>query len=164
MSRSGFPDTSSPPRVCWPAAMAGIRWSRRAARCGPDPDAGGIRRRYRARTRGLSEFLEPVWRLFRDHGSARVVAAAAWELGLADSDFLPRPLRPLDGGAHHRVGEAFGRRGSLTARWCQPSLTEAAATVTASHRSVRRTAPQRFRFGRWHDHGQRKALSRMDRT
>lgn len=44
----------------------------------------------------LSERLQPLWSLFRQHGgSIRVMAAAAGVLGLTDIDCLPRPLRPL---------------------------------------------------------------------
>ncbi|UJD79326.1 dihydrodipicolinate synthase family protein [Serratia rubidaea] len=39
--------------------------------------------------------LEPLWQLFRRHGSIRVMAAAAGILGLSDIDCLPRPLQPL---------------------------------------------------------------------
>lgn len=60
-----------------------------------------------AGARRILESLEPVWSIFRDHGSPRVVAAAPRELGLADSDFLPRPLRPLDCTAHQRVRDAL---------------------------------------------------------
>ena len=41
--------------------------------------------------------LEPLWALFRRHGSVRVVATAAALLGLAGEHNLPRPLRVLDG-------------------------------------------------------------------
>lgn len=63
-----------------------------------------------ATARGLSAAMEPLWELFRKYGSARVVAAAAQELGLGDSDFLPHPLRPLDTAARGRVREAIGRQ------------------------------------------------------
>jgi 4-hydroxy-tetrahydrodipicolinate synthase len=41
--------------------------------------------------------LEPLWQLFRQHGSLRVVAAAASILGLAQSPCLPFPLQELSG-------------------------------------------------------------------
>jgi 4-hydroxy-tetrahydrodipicolinate synthase len=44
----------------------------------------------------LSEALEPMWALFRKHGSLRVVAAAAEVLGLVAQSSLPRPLLGLD--------------------------------------------------------------------
>ncbi|MBK0097243.1 dihydrodipicolinate synthase family protein [Erwinia sp. S63] len=43
-----------------------------------------------------SQRLAPLWALFRQHGgSIRVMAAAATQLGLADENNLPRPLRAL---------------------------------------------------------------------
>ncbi|KJV44004.1 dihydrodipicolinate synthase [Pantoea sp. BL1] len=43
-----------------------------------------------------SQRLEPLWTLFRQHGgSIRVIAAAAAQLGLAEENNLPRPLRAL---------------------------------------------------------------------
>jgi 4-hydroxy-tetrahydrodipicolinate synthase len=47
--------------------------------------------------------LEPLWRLFREHGSLRVTAALAEHLGLATAPSLPRPLRGLDAAARARV-------------------------------------------------------------
>ncbi|WP_416972709.1 dihydrodipicolinate synthase family protein [Streptomyces sp. 4F14] len=43
----------------------------------------------------LSDQLEPLWALFRRHGSLRVMSAAASHLGLAGEPNLPRPLREL---------------------------------------------------------------------
>ncbi|WP_294912448.1 dihydrodipicolinate synthase family protein [Tatumella sp. UBA2305] len=44
----------------------------------------------------LSARLEPLWALFRKHGSSlRVISAAAGILGLTPPDNLPRPLLPL---------------------------------------------------------------------
>ncbi len=52
-----------------------------------------------ARVTALTTRLEPLWALFRKHGgSARVIAAAAGVLGLADTDCLPRPLQSLSAG------------------------------------------------------------------
>lgn len=46
----------------------------------------------------LSQRLEPLWALFRQHGgSLRVVATAAELLGLAKTPSLPLPLRTLEG-------------------------------------------------------------------
>ncbi|MEB3067907.1 hypothetical protein [[Mycobacterium] vasticus] len=45
----------------------------------------------------------PIWELFADYGSARVAASIARELSLADADFLPRPLLPLDREGQDRV-------------------------------------------------------------
>lgn len=43
----------------------------------------------------LSERLEPIWALFRQHGSLRVVATAAELLGHAEEPCLPAPLKTL---------------------------------------------------------------------
>ena len=43
----------------------------------------------------LSEQLRPIWQLFAAHGSIRVVAAIAEELGLASRSCLPLPIRGL---------------------------------------------------------------------
>lgn len=61
--------------------------------------------------REASATLEPVWSLFREHGSLRVVAAIAEDLGLVGSDCLPLPLRGLDGSARSRVREAVRSAG-----------------------------------------------------
>lgn len=47
--------------------------------------------------------LEPLWQLFREHGSLRVTAALAEHLGLATAPSLPLPLRGLDAAARARV-------------------------------------------------------------
>ena len=80
----------------------------RAALGGPDAqqaahDAGGAAE--------LSARLDPVWRLFARHGSLRVVAAVAEELGLASGPILPRPLRGLDPEARADVRAALERTG-----------------------------------------------------
>jgi 4-hydroxy-tetrahydrodipicolinate synthase len=46
--------------------------------------------------------LEPLWALFRRHGSVRVVATAAAVLELTEGN-LPRPLRLLEGDARAEV-------------------------------------------------------------
>jgi 4-hydroxy-tetrahydrodipicolinate synthase len=51
--------------------------------------------------------LEPLWALFRRHGSVRVVATAAALLGLAGERNLPRPLRMLDGAARTELEAAL---------------------------------------------------------
>ena len=55
--------------------------------------------------RGLEESarLEPLWALFREYGSLRVVATAAEVLGHAAANCLPRPLKGLDGPSTQRV-------------------------------------------------------------
>ncbi|OZB92474.1 dihydrodipicolinate synthase family protein [Paenibacillus sp. XY044] len=44
----------------------------------------------------ISERLEPIWSLFRQYGSLRVVSAAAEISGLISSPSLPLPLQPLN--------------------------------------------------------------------
>jgi len=51
----------------------------------------------------LSARLEPLWALFRQHGSLRVVAAAAELLGHAAAPCLPPPLRALQGEDRQRL-------------------------------------------------------------
>ena len=53
----------------------------------------------------LSARLEPLWELFRQHGSLRVVAAAAELRGLIASPNLPLPLQALEGAAYQRLGK-----------------------------------------------------------
>lgn len=50
-----------------------------------------------------SSRLEPLWALFRRHGSVRIMATAAALLGLAGERNLPRPLRVLDGDARREL-------------------------------------------------------------
>ncbi len=55
----------------------------------------------------LSQRLEPLWALFRQHGSLRVVAAAAELLGHAASPCLPAPLLALQGNDRERLASIF---------------------------------------------------------
>lgn len=55
----------------------------------------------------LSGQLDPLWRLFGAHGSYRVVAALAEELGLVTHPCLPRPVLPLDEGGRADVRAAL---------------------------------------------------------
>jgi 4-hydroxy-tetrahydrodipicolinate synthase len=59
----------------------------------------------------LSDALEPLWALFRRHGSLRVMSAAASHLGLTGEPNLPRPLRGLDEAARQDVAEALDNLG-----------------------------------------------------
>ncbi|MEV7392769.1 dihydrodipicolinate synthase family protein [Streptomyces sp. NPDC091215] len=59
----------------------------------------------------LSDALEPLWALFRRHGSLRVMSAAASHLGLTGEPNLPRPLRGLDEAARQDVVEALDALG-----------------------------------------------------
>jgi 4-hydroxy-tetrahydrodipicolinate synthase len=56
---------------------------------------------------GADARLEPLYALFRRHGSVRVVATAAALLGLAGERNLPRPLRLLDGDARTELDTAL---------------------------------------------------------
>lgn len=51
----------------------------------------------------LSAQLEPLWALFRQHGSLRVVAAAAEILGLVSAPCLPLPLQSLSADARQHL-------------------------------------------------------------
>ncbi|MER7789648.1 dihydrodipicolinate synthase family protein [Streptomyces sp. NPDC097640] len=51
----------------------------------------------------LSERLQPLWELFRHHGSLRVISGAASHLGLASETNLPLPLRGLAPEARDRL-------------------------------------------------------------
>ncbi|MBZ0177809.1 MAG: dihydrodipicolinate synthase family protein [Melioribacteraceae bacterium] len=51
----------------------------------------------------LSGRLQPLWALFRQHGSLRVVATAAELLGHAPTPCLPPPLRALQGEDRQRL-------------------------------------------------------------
>ncbi|PWW04725.1 4-hydroxy-tetrahydrodipicolinate synthase [Paenibacillus cellulosilyticus] len=53
----------------------------------------------------LSDRLEPVWDLFRQHGGLRVIAAAAELLGCAPSPNLPQPIQPLDEAARQQLDD-----------------------------------------------------------
>lgn len=67
-----------------------------------------------SRATDLSDELEPLWALFRRHGSLRVMSAAASHLGLTGEPNLPRPLRGLDEAARQDVAAALNTLG-LTA-------------------------------------------------
>jgi 4-hydroxy-tetrahydrodipicolinate synthase len=54
-----------------------------------------------------SAALEPVWDLFRRHGSLRVAATMAELLGYVEAPCLPRPLQSLAGEDRTAVGEAL---------------------------------------------------------
>lgn len=50
-----------------------------------------------------SEAFEPLWALYREHGSLRVIATLAEAMGLARAPCLPLPLKALKGQARERV-------------------------------------------------------------
>src|SRR6185312_5151604 len=53
--------------------------------------------------RQLSDRLAPLWALFSQYGSVRVIAAAAELRGLVAAPSLPLPLRSLEGDARQRL-------------------------------------------------------------
>jgi 4-hydroxy-tetrahydrodipicolinate synthase len=59
-----------------------------------------------AGARAASARLAPLWDLFARHGSLRVIAAIAEQLGLAERSCLPLPIRGLDDAARAAVAEA----------------------------------------------------------
>ena len=93
-----------------PALNAGAdAWFSAAAGLFPEP-AVAITRAAQAgaaaEAAALSERLEPLWALFRKHGSLRVVATASELIGTTTSPSLPRPLRTLQGDARSAVADA----------------------------------------------------------
>jgi 4-hydroxy-tetrahydrodipicolinate synthase len=52
-----------------------------------------------------SDRLQPLWALFAEYGSFRVIAAVAEHLGLVAADSLPRPVRGLGTQARSRVAQ-----------------------------------------------------------
>ena len=55
--------------------------------------------------------LSPLWELFAEHGSLRIIAAAAEHLGLAPQNCLPLPVRGLEEAERRQVAavlEALG--------------------------------------------------------
>lgn len=57
----------------------------------------------------LSERLEPLWAMFGQYGSLRVVAAAAELLGLVDIPSLPLPLKALTGPARRDLSNLLDK-------------------------------------------------------
>ena len=55
----------------------------------------------------LSARLDPLWELFRAHGSYRVASAIAAQLGLVPTVNLPRPVHELDGAGQRAVAAAL---------------------------------------------------------
>lgn len=62
---------------------------------------------HQAEALAASARYEPIWNLFAQHGSLRVVAAIAEHLGLAHRPSLPLPLQGLDDEARSAVTEAL---------------------------------------------------------
>ncbi|MFJ3909771.1 dihydrodipicolinate synthase family protein [Streptomyces vinaceus] len=55
----------------------------------------------------LSDGLEPLWALFREHGSLRVMSAAAEQFGLVSEGNLPRPVQGLIPAVRREVAAAL---------------------------------------------------------
>ncbi|HEY8118614.1 MAG TPA: dihydrodipicolinate synthase family protein [Methylophilaceae bacterium] len=53
--------------------------------------------------RRLSEHLEPLWAMFKQYGSIRVVATSAELLGLVEHPCLPLPIHSLGGKAREKL-------------------------------------------------------------
>jgi 4-hydroxy-tetrahydrodipicolinate synthase len=64
-----------------------------------------------AEVRRLDAMFEPLWGLFRQHGSLRVVYAAANLLGLTGAQ-LPRPVLPLGAAERGRIEQALAVLGA----------------------------------------------------
>lgn len=72
----------------------------------PDPALAivrAVRAADAAGARAASDRLAPLWALFAVHGSLRVIAAIAEQLGLAERSCLPLPIRGLDDAARTDV-------------------------------------------------------------
>jgi 4-hydroxy-tetrahydrodipicolinate synthase len=59
-----------------------------------------------AEARRLNERLEPLWNLFKEFSSLRVIYASADALGICRAE-PPRPILPLTGAARQRVADAL---------------------------------------------------------
>lgn len=84
----------------WYSVVAGLfpRTSMALVRAVRSGDAPGARR--------LNASLEPLWALFRDYSSLRVMYACANLLGLCRAE-PPRPILPLSGAARQRVADTL---------------------------------------------------------
>ncbi len=67
-----------------------------------------------AEVRRIDATFQPLWHLFKRHGSLRVVYAAANLLGLTDAQ-PPKPILPLGAAERERVEQALARLDTLTA-------------------------------------------------
>lgn len=70
----------------------------RAAQAGNAPEA-----------QRLSDQLAPLWALFGQYGSLRVIATATELAGLVPAPCLPRPIQSLEGEARQRLGALLDR-------------------------------------------------------
>lgn len=85
---------------CWFSVVAGLLplQSMDLARAAMAGDA--------ATTQDLDARFQPLWTLFKRHGSLRVVYAAANLMGLTDAN-PPRPILPLDEQARRDIAQAL---------------------------------------------------------
>ena len=89
---------------CWYSVLAGLL-------PGPCLDiVAAIRRGDAACARRLHARLQPLWELFTEFGSLRVMVAAANLLGLCRTS-PPRPILPLPQGVRQRIRDALDRLG-----------------------------------------------------
>lgn len=63
----------------------------------------------------ISAHLQPLWNLFAVHGSYRVVAVIAEELGLVGPQPLPLPIRGLKPAERRKVMDVLGALGLISA-------------------------------------------------
>ncbi|MBP2366472.1 dihydrodipicolinate synthase family protein [Pseudonocardia parietis] len=64
----------------------------------------------------ISDELAPLWKLFGEFGSLRVVSAIAEQMGLVGAANLPKPLQGLPDGARRRVEQVVERLAPVLAR------------------------------------------------
>jgi 4-hydroxy-tetrahydrodipicolinate synthase len=91
--------------VAWYSVVGGLlpRPSLALMRAAQAGDAAEVRR--------LDAMFGPLWGLFRQHGSLRVVYAAANLLGLTGAQ-PPRPVLPLGAAEHGRIEQALAALGA----------------------------------------------------
>lgn len=84
----------------WYSALAGI-WPETCleiTRAAQDGDSATAHR--------LADQLDPLWELFAEHGSLRVISTIAEQAGLVGTPNLPQPLRALSSDDQDRVAHA----------------------------------------------------------
>jgi 4-hydroxy-tetrahydrodipicolinate synthase len=91
----------------WPEVCLALT---RAAQRGDQDTASSIT------ASSISDALAPLWVLFGEYGSLRVVSAIAEQMGLVESPNLPRPLQALPGGARRRVDHVVEQLAPVLAR------------------------------------------------
>lgn len=66
---------------------------------------------HREQAQRISDQMEPIWELFRAHGSLRVASALLEELGMVTSPSLPRPLLGLGEPVREKLRQAMDLAG-----------------------------------------------------